>query len=185
MLASIGIHAGIVMTSTTATNITLPSSEGSVMAVNIKKSKIASKNKFGKTTQTKIPKVNKAIAALKKDGTSSSKKLSRPTPSDHAAQQSKSRARVLSVIYEELSQHFVYPKLAQKRNWQGKVLLSLRISANGKINDIQINQSSGYSILDQAAINSLIKMGNLPQIASWLPYEVNLKLPVIYQLTEG
>ena len=99
--------------------------------------------------------------------------------------QNESRARVISIIYKELKQHFNYPALAQKRNWQGKVELSLRVTSSGKIENIQINNSSGYNILDQAAISSLLKVGNLPKISSWLPYDINLKLPVIYRLTEG
>lgn len=187
MLASAGVHAGLVMTSYNSTDITLPGSTGSVIAVKINKVEPVSKKSSKKVTQSKTSQKNKKIAPnLKKN-----KKHPQDDPASHHSlaknehQQAESKARVISIIYNKLSQHFIYPKLAQKRNWQGKVLLSLRVSSNGKINNVKINRSSGYSVLDQAAVNSLMKIGNLPQLSSWLPYEIDLNLPVVYQLTEG
>lgn len=188
-IASIGVHSGLVMTSNNTDNITLPSSEGSVIAVKMTKHQDYTKEKRKPTTKSltktktkpEIKKVATQSRNIEKVQTNEQSEKSAQAEYQHA----ESKARVISVIHKELNQHFTYPKLAQRRNWQGKVLLSLRVTSSGKINNIRINQSSGYSILDQAAINSLIKMGNLPQISSWLPYEVNLKLPVIYQLTEG
>lgn len=187
MLASAGVHAALVMTSNNPSDITLPGSTGSVMTVKVNKAEPVSKKNLKKIIQPEITQQNKKIAAnLKKH-----KKQPQKDPvSDHSYaknehQQAESKAQVISIIYDKLSQYFIYPKLAQKRNWQGKVLLSLRVSSNGKINNVQINRSSGYSVLDQAAVNSLMKIGSLPQLSSWLPYEIDLKLPVVYQLTES
>ena len=99
--------------------------------------------------------------------------------------QSASKARIVSILYKGLSQHFTYPRLAQRRNWQGKVLLSLHVTSSGKIENIKVNSSSGYNILDQAAIASLTKVGQLPQVSSWLHYGIDINIPVIYQLTKG
>ena len=187
MLASIGVHAGLVMTSNNLSSIALPGSTGSVMAVKINKPEQVLKNNIEKTSQSKpIAKINKTVPVLKEAGKKIVKKPSSQLPhTTQTSQQAESKARVISIIYKELNQHFIYPKMAQKRNWQGKVLLSLRVSSSGKINNVQVNRSSGYSVLDQAAINSLMKVGNLPQISSWLPYDIDLNIPVIYQLTEG
>lgn len=187
MFVSAGVHTGLIMASYNQADITLPGSTGSVMAVKISKPEPVSKKDLKKTSQSKIAqKTNKTSTNLKKQKIQPQKNpVSPPSYVESKHQQAESKARVISIIYNKLSQNFIYPKLAQKRNWQGKVLLSLRVSSNGKINDVQINSSSGYRILDQAAINSLIKIGNLPQLSSWLPYEIDLKLPVIYQLTEG
>ena len=193
MIASAGIHASLVMTSNNSTTITLPGSTGSVMEVKIKERQ----NPLEKTTtarpaQKKISKkTEQQESSIKiKETTPTSETittLSQEKPASPATdkQQAESKARVISIIYKELSQHFIYPKLAQKRNWQGKVLLSLRVTASGKINNVQLNSSSGYDVLDQAAINSLVKVGYLPQISSWLHYDIDLKLPVLYQLTKG
>jgi len=200
MIASAGIHASLVMTSNNSTTITLPGSTGSVMAVKIKEQQQAVKkiNAVKKQDIAKSVKKKPAQKLLSQEISSQIKKATPPSERLAKAEQivktkstatnkqkSESKARVISIIYTELSQHFTYPKLAQRRNWQGKVLLSLRITSTGKIKNIQLNSSSGYGILDQAAITSLINMGHLPQVSSWLPYDIDLKIPVIYQLTEG
>jgi len=190
IIASASVHAALMMTSYNSTIITLPGSMGSVMEVKIKERQ----TNLTKKTSTKPISRNTSqqqISAQTNKAISSAEKLTQKKQTDTITvpatdnQQAKSKARIISIIYKELSQHFIYPKLAQKRNWQGKVMLSLRVTANGKINNVRIKNSSGYSVLDQAAINSLIKVGYLPQVSSWLPYDIDLKLPVLYQLTEG
>ena len=194
ILVSAGVHAALVITSNSSTNIVLPSSMGSAMNVKIQEKhkpleqnfveKSISRNNDKKTTPQEAPaQITKEPLILAKDKPISA--ADKITFTAENNQQAKSKARVISIIYQELNQHFRYPKLAQKRNWQGKVLLSLRVSPNGKINNVKIYKSSGYSILDQAAISSLAKLEYLPQISSWLPYDINLKIPVIYLLTEG
>jgi TonB family protein len=193
IIASASVHAAIVMTSNNSTTITLPGSTGSVMVVKIKEQQTnLSKKTLTKTIsrntsqQQNFAQTNKNHPSVEKPEKSSQQEhIDKITVPATDNQQTKSKARIISIIYEELSQHFNYPKLAQKRNWQGKVMLSLRVTANGEINNVRIKNSSGYSILDQAAINSLIKIGYLPQVSSWLPYDIDLKLPVLYQLTEG
>jgi len=190
IIASASVHAALMMTSYNSTIITLPGSMGSVMEVKIKERQ----TNLTKKTSTKPISRNTSqqqISAQTNKAISSAEELTQKKQTDTITvpatdnQQAKSKARIISIIYKELSQHFIYPKLAQKRNWQGKVMLSLRVTANGKINNVRIKNSSGYSVLDQAAINSLIKVGYLPQVSSWLPYDIDLKLPVLYQLTEG
>lgn len=138
-----------------------------------------------KQVQTGITSVKKARrpAPVKQN------QLTKETAADKDLPQQKttalSNAQVVSRIHTALQQYFVYPKLAQKRNWQGKVLLSLRLSANGNIHNIELKQSSGYSVLDQAAIDALLKVKSIPPVSSWLPGDIQLQLPVIYRLTEG
>lgn len=185
LFASAGVHGGLVMTANNSSTITPPASEGSVFSVKIDQQKLVSKNKPNKTQSSNTASNKTAYSLSKKTEFSSNQPSSELTQATYASQQAESKARVISIVYKKLSQHFVYPKLAQRRNWQGKVLLSLRVTSNGEIDSIHVSQSSGYAILDQAALNSLSKVGYLPQISSWLPYDINLKLPVIYQLTEG
>lgn len=194
ILLSAGVHAALVITSNSPTNIALPGSMESAMNIKIQENhkpseqniieKSISKKNIIKPTAKETP-----VQIVKKLISPENVKL-KPTANKIAIaavdnQQTKSKARVISIIYQQLNQHFIYPKLAQKRNWQGKVLLSLSVSPNGKINNVKIYKSSGYSILDQAAISSLTKVEYLPQISSWLPYDIDVKLPVIYQLIKG
>lgn len=182
MIASAGIHSAFVIISEPST-IVLPGSTGSIMVVKLKE-----KNT---TKQLNIPQQEKQIekTAIKTLATIKQNKHSKIKPQKHlftlAEQQSKSKAHVVSVIIEEFNQYFSYPKFAKRRNWQGKVLLSLRITSTGKIKNVQLDDSSGYNILDQAAINSMRKVGTIPQIASWLENDIELEIPVVYQLIKG
>jgi len=48
-----------------------------------------------------------------------------------------------------------YPLLARKRGYQGTVLLNVLVSKDGKAASIQLARSSGYKILDRAAIQGV------------------------------
>jgi protein TonB len=48
-----------------------------------------------------------------------------------------------------------YPLLARKRGYQGTVLLEVLVSIDGKAASIRLSRSSGYSILDRAAIKGV------------------------------
>ena len=193
LLASLAIHTAVAMISNKTGSIALPTSEGSAMAVKINKSapivktqKQIKKTDITKTkhaiktttsaSPTKTPEVLKEVVQKKQNKTL-------PLSSDKMAMQSK--AHVISALNNELRQYFIYPRLAQKRNWQGKVLVSVQIRANGDIKNIQISQSSGYSVLDNAAIDSMRKIKKLSGISSWLANDVFLNIPVIYQLTQS
>lgn len=184
ILASAGIHAGLVIISNTS-DITLPGYSGSVMVVQIK-NKHFSKAIKPEAVKKGITTIEKDIANIKIP--SKNKNREKSTPIETASidkNSSTSKARVASILYKELNQYFTYPRLAIKQSWQGKVLLSLRVTSNGEIKNIQLNSSSGYDVLDQAAINSLSKVEQLPETSSWLPFDIDLELPVIYKLIEG
>lgn len=182
MIASAGIHSAFVIISEPST-IILPGSTGSNMVIKLKEKNTT--KQLNKSQQEK--QIGKT--AIKIPATIKQKKLSKIEPQKHlittAKQQSKSKAHVVSILIEEFNQYFSYPKFAKRRNWQGKVLLSLRITSTGKIKNIKIDDSSGYNILDQAAINSMRKIGKLPQTASWLENDIELEIPVVYQLIKG
>lgn len=95
------------------------------------------------------------------------------------------RAKLLTKIKTKFTQHFNYPRIAQRKGWQGKVLLAFNINKQGNISAIQIKDSSGYAVLDQAAHHSLSKIKKIT-INNW-PFNMEqaFKLPVIYKLYEG
>ncbi|CAD5110171.1 energy transducer TonB [Zestomonas carbonaria] len=55
-----------------------------------------------------------------------------------------------------------YPSLAQRRGWEGTVLLRVHVLANGKPSDIQVQTSSGRDVLDQAAIRAVKRWSFVP-----------------------
>lgn len=81
-----------------------------------------------------------------------------------------------------LGRNFRYPAMALRRGWQGEVQLSFRLERDGRILNAKVARSSGYVILDRAALASLQQIG---AIAAQLPSARQLELPVIYRLQEG
>ena len=48
-----------------------------------------------------------------------------------------------------------YPRIARKREYQGTVMLHVYVDSKGKVSDVELSESSGYKILDKAAIKAV------------------------------
>jgi protein TonB len=48
-----------------------------------------------------------------------------------------------------------YPAIARQRHWEGKVLLEVRVLANGSASDVKVVQSSGHELLDDSAVEQV------------------------------
>ncbi|KAF2392135.1 energy transducer TonB [Pseudomonas frederiksbergensis] len=75
-----------------------------------------------------------------------------------------------------------YPSLAQRRGWEGTVLLRVHVLANGKPGEIQIQKSSGRDQLDEAALNAVkrwsfvpAKQGDVAQ-DGWVSVPIDFKI---------
>lgn len=186
IFASAGIHVSLLVMSDSI-NLTLPGTTGSVMSVKLEeKTQEIAQHYPVKPQLRKINKVSKNIQTskpLKKI----SEQTKEPQQQSSTSKQKNviSKAHVVSVIYKHLTEHFKYPRIAQRRNWEGKVLLAFHITRDGNIKNIKINHSSGYNVLDQAAMISLQKIGQLPQLSSWLSSGMEIQIPIIYQLTNS
>lgn len=86
---------------------------------------------------------------------------------------------VLEEIRDALQQHFFYPRLARLRNWEGDVLLGFQVRSDGRIDDVEVLESSGRAVLDQAALSAL---RSVRQVAYNAAHPVDLQLPVAYRL---
>lgn len=91
--------------------------------------------------------------------------------------------QVAHVIEKELTKYFYYPAIAQRRQWQGKVLVEFTIFSTGVIEHVKIRKSSGYSILDNAALDAVKKIKQSEQLSLALNgHQINQVLPVTYKL---
>lgn len=93
--------------------------------------------------------------------------------------------RVISRLQDKLKQYFYYPRLAQRKNIQGTVVIGFAINLRGTLTNIRVVKSSGFAILDIAAEEALIKVHHLDASQNWATDKSDLELPVIYKLTEG
>jgi protein TonB len=90
-----------------------------------------------------------------------------------------------SALASALQARFRYPRRAQKRGWEGTVVISLRILPDGQLMNIQVANSSGVPVLDRAALRSLSKVSISRQVAWLADREIDLLIPVEYRLTDS
>lgn len=91
------------------------------------------------------------------------------------------RRSVLDLVGEQLD----YPAIARHRGWQGTVTLRLQIEPDGRISRLDVDRTSGYPVLDRAAVKSL-QLASVPQAGRWLHGRaLELLVPIEYRLVEG
>jgi protein TonB len=107
-----------------------------------------------------------------------------PGPSALAAAAARNRL-AHDYLAAQLARYFTYPALARRQGWEGQVLLAVTIEADGQLENPQVATSSGYAVLDAAALHALQRVGRLAAAADWLAgTTLDMRLPVIYRLTE-
>jgi protein TonB len=76
----------------------------------------------------------------------------------------------------------LYPREAQKKGFQGEVLLKVEVLSNGLVGQVEVKKSSGHEILDRSALSAVKQWKFFPAkrgeiaIASWV------NIPVKFQL---
>lgn len=91
-----------------------------------------------------------------------------------------------SLLHDSLNRHFVYPAMARRLGWEGRVELRVSLDPEGRVYGLRILRSSGYALLDDDAMQTLQRIGSIPQARAWLPKNgYTTTLPVIYKLSRG
>lgn len=75
-----------------------------------------------------------------------------------------------------------YPKMAKKRGYEGTVLLSVHVNKEGKVDDLWLFESSGYKILDNAALKAVKDWTFEPGRRGDKPVEMWVEVPVKFEL---
>jgi protein TonB len=75
-----------------------------------------------------------------------------------------------------------YPPMAKRREWEGRVILKVRVLASGTAGEVSIATSSGHDILDESALEAVkhwrfipAKRGGQP-VDSWVNVPLNFSL---------
>lgn len=94
--------------------------------------------------------------------------------------------RLRTRLQQSLRSYFHYPRLARHRGWEGRVEVGLRVEADGNLSDIRIVRTSGFAVLDRAALASVGRIRRLPDASFWLGgRHIDMVLPVQYRLIDG
>lgn len=75
-----------------------------------------------------------------------------------------------------------YPRLARRRGYQGTVVLEVFVDRKGRVGDLKVFQSSGYPVLDRAAMTSVREWLFEPAIRGDERMETWVKIPIRFQL---
>lgn len=75
-----------------------------------------------------------------------------------------------------------YPGLARKRGYEGRVLLDVLVADNGTAAAIRLVESSGYAILDRAAMTAVRDWLFAPGLKGGRKVEMWVRVPVRFEL---
>ena len=78
-----------------------------------------------------------------------------------------------------------YPLLARERRQEGTVLLRVKVSDAGRIQEAEIKQSSGFPLLDKSALKTIRRYWQFEPARSGLaPVAAEMEIPIRFQLIE-
>ncbi len=77
-----------------------------------------------------------------------------------------------------------YPAEARRRSLQGRVVLHVDVSPDGKATNVRVLTSSGYSLLDQAAIAAVQQWNFIPAKQGGVPVAGSADVPVQFRMEE-
>jgi len=124
------------------------------------------------------PSVSGFMSAAPQEGGHSISIASRTATDTKASAAAQARAQVIS----DLARYFYYPPFARMRSWEGRVLLAFHIGQNGLLQDARVARTSGFGLLDEAALNSLRRVERVAYTGN---DRLDLEIPVVYRLTEN
>lgn len=77
-----------------------------------------------------------------------------------------------------------YPMIAKSRGWQGKVMLRVQVTTDGKSESVAIEHSSGHEILDESAVEAVKQWQFIPAKRGETPVSSSVIVPIIFTLRE-
>lgn len=77
-----------------------------------------------------------------------------------------------------------YPHLARKKGQEGRVILRVRVSADGNAQSVVVRQSSGYPLLDDAAAKTIRRWRFVPASFAGVTMAGMVDIPVTFRLTD-
>lgn len=92
-------------------------------------------------------------------------------------------AAVAALLRRALQRHFHYPLIAVQNSWQGRVVLRVRLAADGRITQTRVMRGSGFQVLDRSAKRAAEGIKRLPRAQPLLAGQaMAFRVPVDYRL---
>jgi protein TonB len=103
-----------------------------------------------------------------------------------AVENSPALAEPANAVFSEqgiwMIQNPIYPERAKKEGWEGTVVLEVFIDSQGRPERVEINRSSGFAVLDQAAKEAVKHWRFRP--AQWAGRQIAStgRVPIVFRL---
>ncbi len=78
-----------------------------------------------------------------------------------------------------------YPGIATSRGWEGTVRLLVKVSVEGDSEEVTVQHSSGYDVLDEAAIEAVEKWKFIPAKRGDTPVSSSVIVPINFVLNNS
>ena len=77
-----------------------------------------------------------------------------------------------------------YPRLARRNAYEGRVVLLVHVSRQGRCLSVRVKESSGHRVLDDAALRAVRGWRFRPALEKGVPCEGEVEVPIRFQLTD-
>ena len=112
-----------------------------------------------------------------------------PSPANGAIQQDAVSVDVMSEyrlsLAREARRFKRYPQLARERGWEGVAVISVSTVAGVLLPQVGLSQSTGFSLLDEAALDlarQAVQVASLPDALRHRQFAISL--PIHYRLSD-
>ena len=88
-------------------------------------------------------------------------------------------------LTKSISRQKRYPRIAQMRGWQGKIIIDLKIDGHGNLIKAKIKQGSEFKILDTEGMNMVKRASPFPKPPKELESKIfNVIVPISFKLQQ-
>jgi protein TonB len=78
-----------------------------------------------------------------------------------------------------------YPRVARNLGIEGVVLLDIRVTSDGRVQDVQVLESSGYAPLDESAVTTVRRRWRFPPRTDAAASERRVRVPIRFRLEDA
>jgi len=71
-----------------------------------------------------------------------------------------------------------YPPIARRRGYEGRVMLYVKVLADGTVGDLEVRETSGHAMLDRAAVKTVRKWKFEPALREGRPRTMWVEVPI-------
>lgn len=83
---------------------------------------------------------------------------------------------------QRVQESLVYPLAARRQGLRGTVELDVWLDPAGRVRDVQVTRSSSHELLDEAAVETIRRLGPLPFPEALPRRALRIRLPLVFEL---